>query len=85
MEVAVDQLPPRAAATTQAAFLRAHGIDDLVADGRRLGAERAGVGDLGALLARSRIAEADALLDAGGLGGFIALEWCVGSGYEPVG
>ena len=79
VEVAVDQLPPGAAATTQAAFLRAHGIDDLVADGRRLWAERAGVGDLGALLARSRIAEADALLDAGGLGGFIALEWCVGS------
>ena len=79
VEVAVDQLPPGADTTTQAAFLRDNGIDDLVADGRRRWAERAGLGDLEALRARSRITEAEALLDPDGLGGFTVLEWRVGS------
>ncbi len=79
VEVAVDQLPPGADTTTQAAFLRANGIQDLVAEGRRRWAELAGVGDLEALRARSRITEAEALLDPDGLGGFTVLEWRVGS------
>jgi len=79
VEVAVDQLPPGADVTTQAGFLHANGIDDLVAEGRRVWAERAGVGDLAALRARSRITEAEALLDLEGLGGFTVLEWSVGS------
>ena len=78
MEVAVDQLAAGADVTTQASFLRANGIDDLVAEGRRRWAERAGVGDLAALRARSRITEAEALLDPAGLGGFTVLEWRVG-------
>tara|TARA_B100000809_G_scaffold44787_1_gene39168 strand:+ start:243 stop:1268 length:1026 start_codon:yes stop_codon:yes gene_type:complete len=85
VEVAVDQLPPGADTTTQAAFLRANGIQDLVAEGRRRWAELAGVGDLEALRARSRITEAEALLDPDGLGGFTVLEWRVGSRPAPVG
>jgi hypothetical protein len=61
--------------TTQADWLRAHGIDDLVAEGRRTWAERAHVGDLAALAARSRIGEAEALLDPAGLGAFRVVEW----------
>jgi SAM-dependent MidA family methyltransferase len=79
VEVAVDQLPPGADTTTQAVFLRANGIEGLVAEGRRSWAERAGIGDLDALRARSRIAEAEALLDPDGLGGFTVMEWRVGS------
>jgi SAM-dependent MidA family methyltransferase len=82
-EVAIDQLEAVAPLTTessQAAFLRRHGIDDLVAEGRRIWAERAAVGDLAALRARSRVREAEALLDPAGLGGFRALEWVPNAG-----
>ncbi|MBC8363414.1 MAG: SAM-dependent methyltransferase [Actinobacteria bacterium] len=77
VEVAVDQLPGAPAITTQAAFLRAHGIDDLVEEGRRLWEAGAATGDLAAMRARSRITESEALLDEAGLGGFAALEWKV--------
>jgi NADH dehydrogenase [ubiquinone] 1 alpha subcomplex assembly factor 7 len=77
-EVAVDQLAlvrhPSSEAT-QADWLRAHGIEDLVAAARATWAQRAHLGDLAALTARSRITEADALLDPAGLGGFRVLEW----------
>lgn len=79
-EVPVDQLGlvrPPTSETSQADWLRAHGIDDLVAEGRRAWAERAHVGDLAALAARSRIGEAEALLDPAGLGGFRVVEWAV--------
>jgi SAM-dependent MidA family methyltransferase len=77
-DVCVDQLarvraPAREA--TQADWLRGHGIDALVEDGRRVWSERAAVADLEALRARSRITEAEALLDPSGLGGFVVLEW----------
>ena len=74
-EVAVDQLPAPAATSSQADWLRAHGIDDLVAQGRAEWEERAAVGDLAAVRARSRVGEAAALLDEGGLGAFRVLEW----------
>jgi SAM-dependent MidA family methyltransferase len=74
-EVAVDQLPAPVETLTQADALRAWGIDDLVADGRRIWNERAHVGDLAAMRARSRVREADALLDPEGLGGFMMLRW----------
>ena len=60
---------------SQADFLRAHGLDDLVAEGRRVWAERAHLGDLEALQARSRVSEAEALTDPTGLGAFRVLEW----------
>ena len=77
-EVATDQLALVRAPghdASQAAWLRTHGIDGLVAEGRRVWAERAHLGDLAALTARSRIAEAEALIDPAGLGGFRVLEW----------
>ena len=54
--------------TTQAAWLGALRIDDLVDDARGLWRERAAVGDLEALAARSRVSEAAALTDPSGLG-----------------
>jgi SAM-dependent MidA family methyltransferase len=81
-EVAVDQLAhvrAPSADRTQADFLRAHGLDALVADARDAWLARAHVGDLEALKHRSRIAEAQALCDPSGLGGFRVLEWEVGS------
>ncbi len=58
---------------TQADWLRALGLDELVAEGDRLWSERAHVGDLAALAARSRRNEAAALTDLEGLGGFRVL------------
>nr|MBA2608206.1 hypothetical protein [Actinomycetota bacterium] len=55
--------------------LRAHGIDGLVAAARATWRERAAIGDLEALKARSRVSEADALLDPSGAGGFLVAEW----------
>ena len=73
--MAVDQLPDRMAVTTQTDFLTTHGIAGLVDEGRRLWKERAHLGDLAALRARSRVTESEALLDPSGLGGFTVLEW----------
>ena len=80
-EVAVDQLAqvrPLSSDTTQAAFLAAHGIGELEGAARRSWEAQAAVGDLAALRARSRLAEAAALTDPAGLGGFRVLEWAVG-------
>ncbi len=77
-EVAVDQLSldvEPISHRSQADFLRAHGIAELVDEGRRIWAERAHIGDLTALKARSRIVEAEALCDPSGLGAFRVLEW----------
>jgi NADH dehydrogenase [ubiquinone] 1 alpha subcomplex assembly factor 7 len=81
-EVALDQLARvREPDTirTQAQFLQLHGLDELVAEGRRQWAERAHVGDLDAMRARSRVTEADALTDPTGLGSFVVAEWLVPS------
>jgi SAM-dependent MidA family methyltransferase len=77
-EVAVDQLPAPTSNRSQADFLRAHGLDALVAEARRAWEERAHIGDLQALVARSRVHEAAALTDPAGLGAFRALEWVQG-------
>lgn len=79
VDVALDQVQAdhRAEVCTQAEFLRGHGIDELVAEGRAAWAERAGVGDLDALKARSRAREAEALLDPDGMGAFNVLVWTV--------
>ena len=78
-DVAFDQAQAdhRAVVCSQADFLRAHGIDDLVAEGWDRWRERASVGDLEALAARSRVTEAAALLDPAGMGGFTVMEWVV--------
>lgn len=77
-EVAVDQLPVvPTVEVSQAEWLAAHGIEDLVDEGRRGWHDRAAAGDLAAVRARSRVREAEALLDPSGLGGFTVLEWVV--------
>jgi SAM-dependent MidA family methyltransferase len=79
-DVAIDQLQLDHVATrvrTQAELLADLGIDDLVAQGRRIWDERAHAPDVEALRARSRIREAEALTDPEGLGAFVALEWDV--------
>jgi SAM-dependent MidA family methyltransferase len=75
VDVAADQLPPGAAWTTQDRFLADHGIHDLVAEGRRQWAEHATAPDLAALRGRSRIREAEALLDPDGLGSWLVAQW----------
>jgi SAM-dependent MidA family methyltransferase len=52
----------------QADWLAALGIDELVEDARGVWRERAAVGDLDAMAARSRVSEAAALTDPSGLG-----------------
>jgi len=77
-EVAVDQLALVRRPTSdvaQADWLRSHGLDELVADARATWTERAHLGDLAALAARSRVTESDALVDPGGLGAFRVVEW----------
>lgn len=79
-EVAVDQLSrlrPPTTDTAQADWLRTHGIDELTAAARATWDERAGIGDLEAMKARSRVNEAAALLDPTGLGAFRVLEWVI--------
>lgn len=74
-EVAVDQLPQPTAITTQAQWLSDHGIDELLASARAAWHERAAIGDLTALLAKSRVHEAAALAAPDGPGAFLVLEW----------
>jgi SAM-dependent MidA family methyltransferase len=77
-EVAIDQLATikrPAVDRSQADWLRAWGLDELVTQGRAEWSERAHIGDLAALRARSRVGESDALLDPAGLGRFRVLEW----------
>jgi SAM-dependent MidA family methyltransferase len=75
IQVPLDQLTPPDAAGTQAQWLRRWGIDDLVDEGRRVWTEQASRPGLDALRMRSRISEAEALLDPDGLGAFTVLEW----------
>lgn len=78
-EVCFDQLAEVAtpvARSTQAEWLGEHGIDELVEEGRRIWDERAAIGDLASVRARSRVSEAHALRDPSGLGAFVVGEWC---------
>jgi NADH dehydrogenase [ubiquinone] 1 alpha subcomplex assembly factor 7 len=53
---------------SQAEWLAALGIDDLADEARGVWRDRAAIGDLDAVAARSRVSEAAALTDASGLG-----------------
>ena len=75
-DLALEQLvSDGAVCTTQDDWLRRHGIEDLVAEGRKAWQAGAAIGDLAALRGRSRVGEAEALLDPAGLGAFVVLEW----------
>jgi SAM-dependent MidA family methyltransferase len=54
--------------STQAEWLAALGVDELAEDARGVWRERAAIGDLDAMAARSRVSEAAALTDPSGLG-----------------
>ena len=75
VDVAFDQLPGDPTITTQRQFLIDNGIDALVEEARAVWHARSHLGDLEAIRARSRVGEADALLDPGGLGAFLVAEW----------
>ena len=77
-QVCIDQLASVRepdAVRTQSQFLQLWGIDELVEEGRTKWTESAAAPTLDAIRMRSRITEADALLDPMGLGNFMALEW----------
>jgi SAM-dependent MidA family methyltransferase len=74
-EVCVDQLPPPTAHSSQAEFLRRHGLDELTAEARAEWEVAAATPTVAALKAKSRVSEADALTDGTGLGAFRVLEW----------
>lgn len=75
IDVPIDQLPEPDTVRTQSAFLQRWGIDELVEEGKRIWAEQAARPGLEAMTMRSRISEAEALLDPNGLGGFLVAEW----------
>ena len=75
-DVALDVLDPAPTEVSfQADFLRAHGIDALVDEGRAAWRDGAHQGGLAALRGRSRVREAEALCDPKGLGGFSVMQW----------
>ncbi|MDE0652499.1 MAG: SAM-dependent methyltransferase [bacterium] len=78
VEVPLDQIlaaHPGAEVCDQASFLRSLDLDGLVDEGRAVWRERAAIGDLAALEARSRVHEAEALCDPAGLGAFSVAVW----------
>ena len=77
-DVCLDQLSSVAEPKrieSQRDFLQRNGIDLLVAEGQQIWDERASIGDLEAMRARSRVVESEALLDPTGLGAFKAVTW----------
>lgn len=74
-QVCLDQLDlDDAQVSTQTEFLRRHGIDQLVEEGRTYWEAHSARPDVLAMAMRSRIREAEALCDEHGLGGFTVLE-----------
>lgn len=82
-DVAWDQLGRDLVVSTQAEWLERAGIAERVRIARETWKERAHIGDLKAMVARSAIGEAEALTAADGLGGFMVLEWSGISRTEP--
>jgi SAM-dependent MidA family methyltransferase len=74
-DIPFDQLPEADAMRTQAQFLQRWGIDELVTEGKRVWEAQAARPGLEAMRMRSRISEAEALLDPSGLGNFLVAEW----------
>lgn len=60
---------------TQRQFLQLWGINDLVEEGKRAWEAAAARPDVAAMRMRSRVSEAEALLDPDGLGGFSVMTW----------
>lgn len=81
-EVALDQLASALGdphvVRSQSQWLQRWGIQELVDEGRRFWSDHAARPSLEAMRMRSRIGEAEALLDPSGLGSFLVAEWEVG-------
>mgnify|MGYP003336046880 CR=1 FL=1 len=75
VDVPLDQLPTPSAVSTQVQFLLQHGIESLVADGRAAWSTSAAAPTLHSMTMRSRVREAESLLDPNGLGAFRVVEW----------
>jgi SAM-dependent MidA family methyltransferase len=76
-DIAIDQLPVGATVVSQAEFLRRWGIERLVEEGREYWKANAARPDLAAIAMRSRVSEAEALLDPDGLGSWLAVHYTV--------
>ena len=74
-DVAIDQLPKPTQVVTQAEFLTTWGINSLVAEGKEYWQLHAAAPDVAALRMRSRVSEAEALLDPAGLGQWFVIRW----------
>lgn len=78
-DVCLDQLEavvgPAQSVRTQAQFLQLWGIDELVEEGKRVWEAEAARPGLRAMTMRSRVSEAEALLDPTSLGSFLVLSW----------
>jgi SAM-dependent MidA family methyltransferase len=76
-DVALDQLQlagPSITVELQGQWLDRHGLDELTRKAANTWQERAAIGDMAALRARSRVGEAAALRDPHGLGGFAVIQ-----------
>lgn len=74
-QVALDQLPEPDVVRTQAQWLQLWDIDELVDQGKQYWSDHAARPDLEAIRMRSRVSEAEALLDPTGLGSFLVCHW----------
>lgn len=77
-QVCIDQLvrvKEPDSVRSQSQFLQLWGITEMVEEGKRAWEESASAPTLAAIKMRSRISEAEALLDMSGLGAFTVLEW----------
>lgn len=72
-QVALDQLPEPSAVRTQAQLLQLFDIDALVEEGRVAWQAAAASPTVAAMRMRSRVREAEALVEPSGLGGFLVL------------
>ncbi len=74
-QVVLDQLPTGFVAITQAQFLQQLGIEELVLEGKEYWKKLSGAPDVVAIKMRSRMLEANDLMDLKGLGNFNAIQW----------
>ena len=78
-DVCIDQLEavvgPVSSVRSQAQFLQLWGIDELVEEGKRVWEAEAARPGLRAMTMRSRVSEAEALLDPASLGSFTTITW----------
>ena len=76
-QVMLDQLPPVFTSSTQAAFLKQWGIEDLVREGNAYWESMKHAPDVAAMKMRSRSTEAISLTDSVGLGRFLVNNYSI--------